>query len=55
MSAAGLDGVDESLRTTQVRLNEIMDDLGPDRRVAYRSRRAVLELACAGAKPNPAR
>jgi uncharacterized protein (DUF2267 family) len=42
MAATGLDVFDKSLQTTNVWLDEIMVDLGPDRKVAYRALRAVL-------------
>src|SRR5919204_6184474 len=42
MSATGLDVFDKTLQTTNIWLNEIMDDLGPDRKIAYRALRAVL-------------
>jgi uncharacterized protein (DUF2267 family) len=42
MSATGLDVFDRTIQTTNIWLNEIMDDLGPDRQVAYRALRAVL-------------
>ena len=42
MPATGLDVFDKTLQTTNIWLNEIMDDLGPDRKLAYRALRAVL-------------
>lgn len=42
MPATGLDVFDKTLQTTNTWLNEIMDDLGPDRKLAYRALRAVL-------------
>ncbi|WP_027165513.1 DUF2267 domain-containing protein [Mesorhizobium sp. WSM3224] len=35
MSANGLDVFDKTVQTTNVWLNEIMDDLGPDRQLAW--------------------
>ena len=42
MAATGLDVFDKTLQTTNIWLNEITDDLGPDRKLAYRALRAVL-------------
>ena len=42
MSATGLDVFDETLQTTNVWLKEIMADLGPDRRTAWRVLSVVL-------------
>ena len=42
MSATGLDVFDRTIQTTNIWLNEIMDDVGLDRHVAYRVLRAVL-------------
>ncbi|HET8727616.1 MAG TPA: DUF2267 domain-containing protein [Alphaproteobacteria bacterium] len=42
MSATGLDVFDKTFQTTNIWLNEIMDDLGPDRKRAYHALRAVL-------------
>jgi uncharacterized protein (DUF2267 family) len=42
MAATGLDVFDKSLQTTHIWLDEIMEKIGPDRRVAYRVLRAVL-------------
>jgi uncharacterized protein (DUF2267 family) len=42
MSATGLDVFDRTIQTTNIWLNEIMDDLGPDRHAAYRALGAVL-------------
>ena len=42
MSATGLDVFDKTLRTTHIWLDEIMERLGPDRQVAWRSLGAVL-------------
>lgn len=42
MSATGLDVFDKTLQTTHIWLKEIMEDLGPDRQVAYHALRAVL-------------
>ncbi|RRH97201.1 DUF2267 domain-containing protein [Mesorhizobium tamadayense] len=35
MSATGLDVFDKTVQTTNIWLNEIMDDLGPDRHLAW--------------------
>jgi uncharacterized protein (DUF2267 family) len=42
MAATGLDVFDKTLQTTNIWLDEIMLDLGPDRKIAYRALRAVL-------------
>jgi uncharacterized protein (DUF2267 family) len=42
MAATGLDVFDKTLQTTNIWLEEIMADLGPDRKVGYRALRAVL-------------
>lgn len=42
MSATGLEVFDKTLQTTNIWLQEIMEDLGPDRQVAWRSLGAVL-------------
>ncbi len=42
MAATGLDVFDKTLQTTNIWLDEIMIDLGPDRKIAYRALRAVL-------------
>lgn len=42
MSATGLDVFDKTLQTTNIWLDEIMDRLGPDRRVAWKALGAVL-------------
>jgi uncharacterized protein (DUF2267 family) len=42
MSATGLDVFDKTLHTTNTWLGEIMDDLGPDRQVAWHALSAVL-------------
>jgi len=42
MSATGLDVFDRTLQTTHIWLDEIMADLGPDRRVAWHALGAVL-------------
>src|SRR3546814_9472998 len=42
MSATGLDVFDKTLQSTNIWLQEIMDELGPDRQRAYRALRAVL-------------
>jgi uncharacterized protein (DUF2267 family) len=42
MSATGLDVFDKTLQTTNTWLKEIMEDLGPDRQVAWHTLRAVL-------------
>jgi uncharacterized protein (DUF2267 family) len=43
MSATGLDVFDKTLQTTNIWLDEIMDELGPDRQHAYHVLRAVLD------------
>jgi uncharacterized protein (DUF2267 family) len=42
MSATGLDVFDKTLQITHIWLDEIMEELGPDRQVAWRSLGAVL-------------
>lgn len=42
MSATGLDVFDKTLQTTHIWLGDIMDDLGPDRQVAWRVLGVVL-------------
>jgi uncharacterized protein (DUF2267 family) len=42
MSASGLDVFDKTLQTTNIWLNEIMDDIGPDRHVAWKVLSVVL-------------
>lgn len=42
MSATGLDVFDKTLQTTNIWLNEIMDELGPDRQVAWKVLSVVL-------------
>jgi uncharacterized protein (DUF2267 family) len=42
MSATGLDVFDKTLQTTNIWLNEIMDELGPDRQVAWKVLSTVL-------------
>jgi uncharacterized protein (DUF2267 family) len=42
MSATGLDVFDKTLHTTNIWLGEMMDDLGPDRHVAWHALSAVL-------------
>ena len=42
MSATGLDVFDKTLQTTHIWLDEIMEELGPDRQVAWRALGAVL-------------
>jgi uncharacterized protein (DUF2267 family) len=42
MSATGLDVFDKTLQTTNIWLSEIMNDIGPDRQVAWHALRAVL-------------
>jgi uncharacterized protein (DUF2267 family) len=42
MSATGLDVFDRTLQTTNIWLDDIMSELGPDRQVAWRSLGAVL-------------
>jgi uncharacterized protein (DUF2267 family) len=42
MSASGLDVFDRSLETTHIWLNEICNDLGPDKQVAWRALSTVL-------------
>jgi uncharacterized protein (DUF2267 family) len=42
MAATGLDVFDKTLQTTHVWLDEISQELGPDRQVAYRTLGAVL-------------
>jgi uncharacterized protein (DUF2267 family) len=42
MSATGLDVFDKSIQTTNIWLNEIMEDMGPDRQIAWHLLGAVL-------------
>ncbi len=42
MSATGLDVFDKTLQTTHVWLNEMMEEIGPDRQVAWHVLGAVL-------------
>jgi uncharacterized protein (DUF2267 family) len=42
MSANGLDAFDKTIQTTNIWLNEIMEDLGPDRHVAWKVLSTVL-------------
>ena len=42
MSATGLDVFDKTLQTTHIWLDDIMEELGPDRQVAWRTLGAVL-------------
>jgi uncharacterized protein (DUF2267 family) len=42
MSMAGLEVFDETVQQTNIWLKEVMDELGPDRKRAYRATRAVL-------------
>jgi uncharacterized protein (DUF2267 family) len=42
MSATGLEVFDKTLETTHIWLNEIMEDLGPDRQVAWKVLSIVL-------------
>jgi uncharacterized protein (DUF2267 family) len=42
MTATKLDVFDKTLQTTHIWLDEIAEELGPDRQVAYRALRAVL-------------
>ncbi|HEX3422039.1 MAG TPA: DUF2267 domain-containing protein [Sphingomicrobium sp.] len=42
MSASGLDVFDRTLETTHIWLNEICDDLGPDKQVAWKVLSTVL-------------
>jgi uncharacterized protein (DUF2267 family) len=42
MSATGLDVFDKSLQTTNIWLNEIMEEVGPDRQVAWKALTVVL-------------
>jgi uncharacterized protein (DUF2267 family) len=42
MSATGLDVFDKTLQTTNIWLNEIMNDIGPDRAVAWKVLSVVL-------------
>ncbi len=44
MSATGLDVFDKTLQTTNTWLGEIMEDLGPDRQVAWHALGAVLRV-----------
>jgi uncharacterized protein (DUF2267 family) len=45
MSADGLDAFDKTLQVTNIWLDEIMRDLGPDRQVAWHALGAVLRTA----------
>lgn len=42
MSATGLDVFDRTLQTTNIWLNEIMEDIGPDRQMAWKVLAVVL-------------
>lgn len=42
MAATGLDVFDKTLQTTNLWLDEVMKDLGPDRKIAYRALGAAL-------------
>jgi uncharacterized protein (DUF2267 family) len=42
MSATGLDVFDKTIQTTNIWLDEIMEDMGPDRQVAWHTLGAVL-------------
>lgn len=42
MSATGLDVLDKSIQTTNIWLDDIMDDIGPDRHVAWKVMSVVL-------------
>jgi uncharacterized protein (DUF2267 family) len=42
MSATGLDVFDKTLQTTHIWLNELMDEIGPDRQVAWKVLSTVL-------------
>ena len=42
MSANGIDAFDKTLQTTHIWLNEIMDEIGPDRQVAWKVLSTVL-------------
>lgn len=42
MSATGLPVFDDTIQKTNIWLNEVMDELGPDRQRAYHALRAVL-------------
>jgi uncharacterized protein (DUF2267 family) len=42
MSATGLEVLDKTVQTTNIWLDEIMGEIGPDRQVAWHSLRAVL-------------
>src|SRR5690606_27775230 len=42
MSATGLDVFDKTLQTTNIWLNEIMDEMGPDRQIAWKALSTVL-------------
>ena len=42
MSATGLQVFDDTIQKTNIWLNEVMDELGPDRQRAYHALRAVL-------------
>jgi uncharacterized protein (DUF2267 family) len=45
MSATGLDVFDKTVQTTNIWLNEIMDDLGPDRQLAWHVLGVVLRAS----------
>ena len=42
MSATGLDVFDKTVQITNIWLNEIMEDIGPDRRLAWKVLSVVL-------------
>ena len=42
MSANGLDAFDKTIQTTNIWLNEIMEQIGPDRQVAWKALSTVL-------------
>jgi uncharacterized protein (DUF2267 family) len=44
MSASGLEVFDKTLQTTNLWLNDLMEELGPDRQVAWRALGAVLHV-----------
>src|SRR5690348_18388434 len=44
MAMTGLDAFDRTLHTTHIWLKAIMEDLGPDRQIAYRALCAVLHV-----------
>ncbi len=45
MSANGLEVFDKTIQTTNIWLNEIMEQIGPDRHVAWKVLSAVLQAA----------